>query len=105
RGAKVHGDKIAIYDPIQTKTFRQINEAANKVVRLLRERRLKEGDAVALLCSNRADFVEVLAACRRGGYRLTPVNWHLSVDEAEYIINDCDAKALFAETRYAAATQ
>ena len=103
--AEVYGDKIAIHDPIQTRTFRQINEAANRVVRLLRERGLKEGDAVALLCSNRAEFVEVLAACRRGGYRLTPVNWHLSVDEAEYIINDCDAKALFAETRYAAATQ
>jgi long-chain acyl-CoA synthetase len=98
--AQVHGDKIAIHDPIQTRTFRQINDAANKVVRLLRERGLKEGDAVALLCSNRAEFVEVLSGCLRGGYRLTPVNWHLNADEVEYIINDCDAKALFADTRY-----
>ena len=98
--AEVHGDKIAIHDPIQTRTFRQINDAANKVVRLLRERGLKEGDAVALLCSNRAEFVEVLSGCLRGGYRLTPVNWHLNADEVEYIINDCDAKALFADTRY-----
>ena len=98
--AEVKGDQIAIHDPIQTRTFRQINEAANKVVRLLRERGLKEGDAVALLCSNRAEFVEVLSACLRGGYRITPVNWHLNADEVEYIINDCDAKALFADTRY-----
>src|SRR3984957_15424299 len=98
--ADVHGDKIAIYDPIQTRTFRQINQAANQVVRLLRERGLKEGDAVALLCSNRAEFVEVLSGCLRGGYRVTPVNWHLNADEVEYIINDCDAKALFADTRY-----
>ena len=98
--ADVHGDKIAIYDPIQTRTFRQINQAANQVVRLLRERGLKEGDAVALLCSNRAEFVEVLSGCLRGGYRVTPVNWHLNADEVEYIINDCDAKALFADSRY-----
>ena len=98
--ADVHGDKIAIYDPIQTRTFRQINQAANQVVRLLRERGLKEGDSVALLCSNRAEFVEVLSGCLRGGYRVTPVNWHLNADEVEYIINDCDAKALFADTRY-----
>ncbi|HXQ16519.1 MAG TPA: AMP-binding protein [Caulobacteraceae bacterium] len=98
--ADVHGDKIAIYDPIQTRTFRQINQAANQVVRLLRERGLKEGDAVALLCSNRAEFVEVLSGCLRGGYRVTPVNWHLNADEVEYIINDCDAKALFADARY-----
>jgi long-chain acyl-CoA synthetase len=100
--AELRGDKIAIYDPIGRRTFRQINEAANKVVRLLRERGLKEGDGVALLCSNRAEFVEVLAGCLRGGYRLTPVNWHLGHDEVEYIINDCDAKALIAETRYPA---
>jgi long-chain acyl-CoA synthetase len=98
--AEVHGDKIAIYDPIQTRTFRQINQAANQVTRLLRERGLKEGDAVALLCSNRAEFVEVLSGCLRGGYRVTPVNWHLNADEVEYIINDCDAKALFADTGY-----
>jgi len=98
--AEVHGDKVAIHDPIGQRTFRQLNQAANKIVRLLRERGVKEGDSVALLCSNRAEFVEVLSACRRGGYRLTPVNWHLNADEVEYIINDCDAKALFADTRY-----
>ncbi|MGH6956081.1 MAG: AMP-binding protein, partial [Caulobacteraceae bacterium] len=98
--AELKGDQVAIYDPTGETTFRHINEAANRVVRLLRERGLKEGDAVALLCSNRHEFVEVLAACLRGGYRLTPVNWHLNADEVEYIINDCDAKALFADTRY-----
>src|SRR5277367_6290170 len=98
--AELKGDQVAVHDPIGTRTFRQINEAANQIVRLLRERGLKEGDAVALLCSNRAEFVEVLAGALRGGYRLTPVNWHLNADEVEYIINDCDAKALFADTRY-----
>ena len=49
--AEVHGDKVAIHDPIGQRTFTEINQAANRVVRLLRERGLKEGDAVALLCS------------------------------------------------------
>ena len=90
--------EIAIHDPLGTRTFFDLNANANRVARLLRERGLKEGDAVALLCSNRAEFVEVLCGCLRGGYRVTPVNWHLNADEVEYIINDCDAKALFAET-------
>jgi long-chain acyl-CoA synthetase len=98
--AELKGDEVAIHDPISVRTFREVNEAANRVVRLLRERGLKEGDSVALLCSNRAEFVEVLAGALRGGFRLTPVNWHLNAEEVEYIINDCDAKALFAETRY-----
>ncbi|HEY7901133.1 MAG TPA: AMP-binding protein, partial [Caulobacteraceae bacterium] len=58
------------------------------------------GDGVALLCSNRAEFVEVLSAALRGGYRLTPVNWHLNAAEVAYIVGDCEAKALFAEDRF-----
>ncbi len=93
-------DRVAIYDPIGTRTFGELNANANRVVRLLRERGLRAGDAVALLCGNRAEFAEVLSGCLRGGFRFTPVNWHLTAEEVEYIINDCEAKALFAEARY-----
>ncbi|HEY5106008.1 MAG TPA: AMP-binding protein [Caulobacteraceae bacterium] len=98
-------DAVAIYDPIGARTFFEVNANANRVVRLLRANGVRQGDAVALMCSNRAEFVEVLSAALRGGYRITPVNWHLTVDEVEYIINDCEAKALIAETRYPAALQ
>ena len=101
--ADIKGDQIAIFDPTGTHTFRKINENANRIVRLLRDRGLVAGDSIALLCSNRGEFIEVLNAGLRGGYRVTPVNWHLNADEVEYIINDCDAKALFAETRYPSA--
>jgi len=96
---------VAIHDPIGTRTFFEVNANANRLVRLLRGHGVKAGDAVALMCSNRAEFVEVLAAALRGGYRITPVNWHLTAEEVEYIINDCEAKALIAETRYTAALQ
>ena len=101
--ADVKPDEIAVYDPHGTRNFFQVNANANRVVRLLRAHGLVEGDAVALMCSNRAEFVEVLSATLRAGFRITPVNWHLTADEVEYIINDCEAKALIAETRYPAA--
>jgi long-chain acyl-CoA synthetase len=98
--ADLKPDAVAIHDPIGQRTFGEVNAAANRLVRLLRAHGIVAGDAVALLCSNRAEFVEVLAACLRGGYRFTPVNWHLNAEEVQYIINDCEAKALFVETRY-----
>ena len=101
--ADVQGDRIAVYDPLGTRTFSEINDAANRIVRLLRAHGLQAGDSVALMSSNRAEFVEVLSAALRGGFRITPVNWHLTTDEVAYIINDCEAKALFAETRFPAA--
>ncbi len=93
----------AIHDPHGTRSFFDVNANANRIVRLLRAYGLKAGDSVALMCSNRAEFVEVLNATLRGGYRFTPVNWHLTAEEVEYIINDCEAQALFAEPRYPAA--
>jgi long-chain acyl-CoA synthetase len=39
-------------------------------------------------------FVETYYGCQRGGLRLTTVNWHLTADEAAYIVDDCEAKAL-----------
>ena len=97
-------DAVFIHDPDgATHTWGKVNANANRIVRLLRARGLKAGDAVALVCSNRAEFVEVLAATLRAGWRITPVNWHLNADEIAYIVNDCEAKAVFCEARVAAA--
>src|SRR5205823_1209552 len=60
-----------------TITYGELNERANRLARALRRRGLRAGDAIALLCSNRAEFAEVLLATHRSGLRLTTVNWHL----------------------------
>jgi long-chain acyl-CoA synthetase len=83
------------------RTFGELNASANQLVRALRARGLRAGDGVALLCSNRAELAEVFAATRRGGFRLTMINWHLTGAEAGYIVNDCDARAFIAEARFA----
>ena len=102
--ADLKPDATFIHDPDgQTHTFGKVNATANRLARLFRGAGLKPGDAVALLCSNRAEFVETLAATKRCGLRITPVNWHLTTDEIAYIVQDCEAKALVAEARVTAA--
>lgn len=98
--AKEKPDKIAVRDAFGARTFLQIHENANRIANALRANGLKSGDAIAILTSNRCEFVEVLLAALRSGLRLTPVNWHLSQTEADYIIDDCEAKALFVEARF-----
>jgi long-chain acyl-CoA synthetase len=85
------------------RSFAELNARCNQLVRALRERGLREGDGVALVCSNRLEFAEVLWATRRAGLRFTPINWHLTGDEAAYIVGDCDAKALLVDARFAEA--
>jgi long-chain acyl-CoA synthetase len=57
------------------------------------------------MCGNRSEFCETWAACQRAGLRLTTLNWHLTGDEAAYVVADCEAKAFLADARLAAAAQ
>jgi long-chain acyl-CoA synthetase len=91
---------VAVRAGNETRTFHELNARANQLTRALRARGLRAGDAVALLCSNRCEFVEVYAATRRAGLRLTPVNWHLNAEEAAYVVRDSDARALITEARF-----
>ncbi len=104
--AELQPDRIAIYDHLgQDRTFGQLNANANRIARLLRASGLGAGDSVALACSNRAEFCDVLLAVLRVGMRCTPVNWHLTGDEIAYIVKDCEAKAFFADVRIAEAAK
>ena len=98
--AQVKPDATAIWDRVGEHTYAKVNAQSNRLARVLREEGLKPGDAVALFCTNRAEFVETLNATRRSGLRVTPVNWHLKTDEIAYILNDCEARALIAETKF-----
>ncbi|MGH9049498.1 MAG: AMP-binding protein [Acidimicrobiia bacterium] len=82
------------------RTFGELDHRANQLVRALRRRGVRAGDAVALLCGNRPEFVEVLLATQRAGLRLTPVNWHLTAAEAAYIVADCEAVVFVADARF-----
>ncbi|HEY1740307.1 MAG TPA: AMP-binding protein, partial [Acidimicrobiia bacterium] len=92
----------AIVSEHGNRTFAELDGRANQLVRALRVRGVTAGDAIALICANRPEFAEVVAACNRAGYRLTTINWHLTGDEAAYIVGDCEAKALVADADLAA---
>jgi long-chain acyl-CoA synthetase len=62
---------------------------------------LTAGDNIALLCSNRPEFIVAYFASHRSGLRLTPVNWNLAEDEIAYIVEDSGAKALIADAKVA----
>ena len=57
---------------------------------------LRPGDHIAVFMDNHPRFIEVMWAAMRSGLFLTAVNRHLGVEEALYIIDDCDARALVA---------
>lgn len=99
--AQLQPDVLAVRSPHGDRTYAELNAHANQIARMLRAAGLQPGDGVALLCANRPEFVEVMQAANRSGFRLTPINWHVTADEAAYIVADSGAKALFADVRFA----
>jgi long-chain acyl-CoA synthetase len=96
--AELQPDKVAVYAPDgRTQTFAGLNRNANRIARLLRAAGLREGDGVALVCTNRIEFAEVLSGVMRAGMRVTPVNWHMTAAEIAYVIQDCEARAVFGD--------
>ncbi len=80
-------------------TYRQLDSRSNRLARLFRESGLSRGDNVAVLMENNLEYFEVLWAALRSGLYLTAINWHLTVDEAAYIVNDSDARVLVSSQR------
>jgi long-chain acyl-CoA synthetase len=94
-------DRMAIISPHGDRTYAELNANANRLARALRKRGIGAGDSISLVCANRPQFPEAVAAALRTGVRLTPVNWHLTGDEMAYIVDNSDSKAIIGDARFA----
>jgi acyl-CoA synthetase (AMP-forming)/AMP-acid ligase II len=95
-------DGIALLGPgEETVTYGELHARAMKVAGLLHEAGLRRGDAIALMLPNRREFLEVTWGCQLSGLYYTPVNTHLTFDEVSYIVDDCQARALFIDASMA----
>ena len=103
--AQAAPERPAILSQFGDRSFGALNAHCNQLVRAFRSAGLQAGDGVALICANRPEFVEVIGACQRSGIRVTPINWHLTGEEMGYIVDNCEAKAVVADARFAAAVR
>ncbi len=99
--AATFGDKPAIVmvEDGATLTYRELESASNRIAHLFRHRGLRAGDHIAILTENCLDVFPVVWAAQRTGLLYTPVNWHLSDDEAAYVVENCGARVLVHSER------
>ena len=71
--------------------------AVRRAAAVLRGRGLADGDVVAVMLPNTADFVVSLFAAWRLGAAVTPINPSLRPAEVRYQLDDAGAKVLIAE--------
>jgi acyl-CoA synthetase (AMP-forming)/AMP-acid ligase II len=82
-------------------TYKELDEAANRLANLLRSAGLGVGDHIAICMENHERYMEVIWGCHYAGLIYTACSSRLTSDELAYIINDCSAKG-FITSKYKA---
>jgi fatty-acyl-CoA synthase len=78
-------------------TWAQIHERIGAVAAALRQRGVKFGDRVAIMMTNRPEFLETMFAANALGAIVVPVNFRLAPAEIAYILTDCGASLLVVD--------
>lgn len=101
RSVKVFPDKEAvIYGDIR-RNYREFYERVNRLASALQKRGIGKGDKVAFICPNTPPMLEAHYAVPMIGAALVSINIRLSANEVPYIIDHCDAKAVFVDNEFA----
>jgi len=77
------------FDSNEQYTYRDLNEYANRMQRWLSELKLTEGDRIAVLSEHCLEFIVLFISCQRLGIILVPLNYRLSANELNLLIEDC----------------
>lgn len=82
-------------------SYAELEARANRAAHALRRLGLNNGDAVALCCDNRPEFVDIYWAAQRAGLVLVAVSSRLKASEIAYIVNDSAARVVLISSAMA----
>jgi fatty-acyl-CoA synthase len=108
RWGKSFPEKEALVDIIDDRryTYGQLADEVHRMANFLgTELDIKQGDRIAMLSFNRAEYIKLFFAASRLGAILVPLNFRLAPDEFSYYLEDCSPKALFFDADHQSVVQ
>ncbi len=88
---------IALSDPYSTYSWSEVNEILNRCANLILESELGEKRRVAVFAENAGETAFAHLGALLGGASSVPVNFHLTIEEAAYILEDSESQILFVD--------
>lgn len=95
--AGVSPQASALEDHQRRVSFAELEERTNAFAHGLEALGLTPGDHVALVTTNRVEFVEALLGSMRAGMIVTPVKTSWTAAEIEYVLRDAGSRALVTD--------
>jgi long-chain acyl-CoA synthetase len=100
--AQQRPQELSVDDGSQQRTWAELVDRSRRFGHFLRnEAGLPPGGHVSLLMGNRVEVIELLLGAVLAGQRITPINWHLSEEEIEYVLLDSDSRIIITDSHYA----
>jgi acyl-CoA synthetase (AMP-forming)/AMP-acid ligase II len=100
RSCRRSPQKTVLIDGDYKYSYAELNEECNRFANGLLERGIREGDRVALLTRNCKEFLISYFALPKMRGVLVPLTHRCVAKELEYMLSDCEAKALIFEAEY-----
>src|SRR2546425_308335 len=86
RGAALSRDAPALIQGPRQWSFRQLLERADALAAGLASLGLAKGDRICILAQNDVAYVDLYGACARQGIVAYPINWRLTAQEVERVV-------------------
>ena len=96
RSFRQHAPRVAVEDGERTETFSQLSERSDRLASALLELN-PSGRPVAILASNRMEYIEADIALVKAGHPKVPINMRLSQPERLHLVSDSGAAVLITE--------
>ena len=74
------------------RTYKELNERANRLANTMKNLGVGYGDRVALLALNEPEYYDMYFGLGKIGAILVPINYRLAGPEIQFIVSDCSAK-------------
>jgi fatty-acyl-CoA synthase/long-chain acyl-CoA synthetase len=84
-------DKVAVIDGDRSMNRREFNNLVNQYAAVMLDANVVAGEKVLWVGYNSLEVVAVNHAARKVGAVCVPMNYRLAPDEAQYVIDNCDA--------------
>lgn len=105
RQAEHYGDRALLVAGDTRWTYSQTAAIATASAKTLVDAGIKPGDRVALMCSNRPEFLQVYLGCAWLGAIVVPINTALRGFQLSYIFRNARPALLVVETQFLAAIE
>ena len=98
RHALMQPDATALRFLGHTTTWADLDRRVTALAGALSRRGVGFGDRVLILMLNRTEFIESFLAANKLGAIAVPVNFRMTPPEIAFLVSDCDAKVMIAES-------